>query len=122
MKQALFNICVNAVQAMPDGGELWVEVSAPVSDAADKLKIMIKDTGPGIAPERRNRIFDPFYTTKPDGVGMGLSISHRVITDHGGSVQFSNSSTGTVFEIYLPLPAIEGGEKVETGSVRVFQK
>jgi PAS domain S-box-containing protein len=122
MKQALFNICVNAVQAMPDGGELWVEVSAPVSDAADKLKIMIKDTGPGIAPERRNRIFDPFYTTKPDGVGMGLSISHRVITDHGGSVQFSSSSTGTVFEIYLPLPAIEGGEKVETGSVRVFQK
>lgn len=120
MKQALFNICVNAVQAMPGGGELWVDVcllpervpagkslssstgGSPDSAAAGKLKIMIKDTGTGIAPEQQNRIFDPFYTTKPDGVGMGLSISHRIITDHGGSVQFFSNSTGTVFEIYLP--------------------
>ena len=67
----------------------------------DRVKI-IKDTGTGIDPVERDRIFDPFFTTKVDGIGIGLSISHRIITDHGGNVQFSSSSNGTIFEIYLP--------------------
>ena len=68
----------------------------------DRVKIIIKDTGTGIDPVERDRIFDPFFTTKVDGIGIGLSISHRIITDHGGNVQFSSSSNGTIFEIYLP--------------------
>jgi len=142
LKQALLNICLNAVQAMPDGGELGIEVLAlkgshdthdtrgahgtydmthdthgrgmpslqvagqvtalSANPSFDRVKIIIKDTGTGIDPVERDRIFDPFFTTKVDGIGIGLSISHRIITDHGGNVQFSSSSNGTIFEIYLP--------------------
>lgn len=123
LKQALLNICLNAVQAMPDGGVLEIEVlalkgshgrkmpshqaagqvtSSTVNPSFDRVKIIIQDTGTGIDPGEKDRIFDPFFTTKPDGMGIGLSISHRIITDHGGNVQFSSSNNGTIFEIYLP--------------------
>ncbi|RJX27997.1 MAG: PAS domain-containing protein [Dethiobacter sp.] len=112
LKQALFNICLNGIQAMPGGGELRVEIlpvmvlageTAGVLSPGKKVKIVIEDTGIGISSPEKEKIFDPFFTTKADGVGIGLSISHRVITSHGGSIQVrSSKGEGTVFEIYLP--------------------
>lgn len=111
LKQALLNICLNGIQAMPQGGELEVEAFTAEEAAAEaagdaftrEIKILIKDTGPGIAPHQKERIFDPFFTTKPDGVGIGLSISHRIITDHKGSIKLKSEGKGTTFEISLPV-------------------
>jgi len=111
LKQALLNIFLNGIQAMPQGGELEVEAFVGEEACFDttrglkrNLKILIKDTGPGIPPELKERIFDPFFTTKPNGVGIGLSISHRIITDHKGSIKLNGEGRGAVFEITLPLP------------------
>jgi PAS domain S-box-containing protein len=112
LKQALLNICLNGIQAMPEGGELEVEIFSVEKPAVEagrgalpqrKVKILIKDTGTGIDPRQKERVFDPFFTTKTEGIGIGLSISHRIITDHGGTVQFNSSLKGTVFEICLPV-------------------
>lgn len=111
IKQALFNICLNGVQAMRQGGELdvqlmperWEDNFNLTKPAGEKgVKIMIKDTGPGIPAEIRHRVFDPFFTTKGDGMGMGLSLSHNILSAHGGTIQFSSNGEGTVFEIYIP--------------------
>ncbi|MEW5920052.1 MAG: ATP-binding protein [Bacillota bacterium] len=112
IKQALFNICLNGIQAMRDGGELniqlmpalWEEKFSGMRPAGKKeVKIVIKDTGPGIPGEIRHRIFDPFFTTKADGMGMGLSLSHKILSAHGGTIQFSSNGEGTLFEIYIPV-------------------
>ncbi|MDO9533980.1 MAG: ATP-binding protein [Bacillota bacterium] len=109
IKQALLNICLNGIQAMPGGGELRVEIASlhsPQKNSHDSarrmVKIGIQDTGMGISPKQKEKIFDPFFTTKAEGVGIGLSISHRIIADHGGTVQFRSDENGTVFEIALP--------------------
>ncbi len=99
LKQALLNICLNSVQAMPNGGKLIV--GARYSDSS--LIIKIEDTGPGIADSIREKIFDPFVTNKADGVGLGLSICHKIISAHGGRIILkSDESTGSRFEIVLP--------------------
>ncbi len=99
LKQALLNICLNSVQAMPNGGRLIV--GALYSDSG--LTIYIEDTGPGIADSIRDKIFDPFVTYKADGVGLGLSICHKIISAHGGRIILkSDESTGSRFEIVLP--------------------
>jgi PAS domain S-box-containing protein len=99
LKQALLNICLNSVQAMPNGGKLIV--GARYSDSS--LIINIEDTGPGIADSIREKIFDPFVTNKADGVGLGLSICHKIISAHGGRIILkSDESTGSRFEIVLP--------------------
>jgi len=109
IKQALLNICLNGIQAMPGGGELRVGIASqfsPQKNSHDSdrqmVKIAIQDTGMGISPKQKEKIFDPFFTTKADGIGIGLSISHRIITDNGGTVQFNSDENGTVFEIALP--------------------
>ena len=100
LKQAFFNICLNAVQAMIRGGSLKVKISR---ESNAKIRVSVQDTGPGISSQEMERIFDPFFTTKFDGVGIGLSISKKIITEHGGTVHLSSSSQGTTFEIYLPF-------------------
>lgn len=113
LKQALLNICLNGAQAMPGGGELRVEVLPPVAEEAfsensssvladQRVTIRIQDTGIGISAQQKERVFDPFFTTKSNGVGIGLSISHKIITEHGGTVRFHSDREGTVFEICLP--------------------
>jgi len=116
LKQAVFNICLNSIQAMPEGGELRVSVlSVPAADdesagavaPGGKVKILIEDTGVGISAHQKDKVFDPFFTTKADGVGIGLSISHKIIGDHGGTIQIrSGDGEGAAFEICLP-PGIE---------------
>src|SRR6202162_883659 len=100
LKQALINLLVNAIDAMNGGGQLFVSLRR---DAA-MAEIEIRDTGRGIAPEHRQRIFQLFFTTRPGGRGIGLASTFRTITLHNGSIAFdSEVGRGTEFRIALPL-------------------
>lgn len=100
LELALLNLITNALDAMPDGGTLAIVVSpAPAG-----VRIEVRDTGTGIAPELLPRIFDPWVTTKSagHGSGLGLSITHDVVTSHGGTITVASESGGAAFTIELP--------------------
>jgi two-component system NtrC family sensor kinase len=100
---------LNAVQAMSSGGRLTVRSSRVL----ESIGIDIEDTGPGIPPEHLNRIWDPFFTTKPigQGTGLGLSITHRIVTRHGGRIAVDSApGQGARFRIELPIHG-PGGEE-----------
>lgn len=112
LHQVLMNICLNSVQAMKTGGSLRVEIPAQetVRDGRTLAALRISDTGPGIAPEHLNRVFDPFFTTKEvgEGIGMGLSVSRRIVEEHGGFIEAANHSEGgAVFTVWLPKTETE---------------
>lgn len=101
LRASILNLCVNAIQAMPEGGILKVKLSRD-----DDLRAVIKvsDTGVGIPPENIKKIFSPFFTTRPDGNGFGLSEVHKTIQSHEGTIDVdSEPGKGTVFTIHLPL-------------------
>jgi hypothetical protein len=100
MKQAILNVVVNAIQAMPHGGELRIECAVRDEEA----EIRISDTGVGIPPELRDKIFRLYYTTKPEGSGIGLAMTFRIVQLHDGSIDFtSEPGAGTTFVLRLPL-------------------
>jgi two-component system sensor histidine kinase PilS (NtrC family) len=101
MRQAIWNLCLNATEAMPDGGELGV--TARVHD--NRLCLELSDTGAGIPGEDLEHVFEPFFSTKAGGSGLGLAVVHRIVQDHGGSVDVrSTGGTGTTFTLRLPRP------------------
>jgi signal transduction histidine kinase len=109
LKQVYMNILLNAKQAMAGGGELTITTAA--DPRRGSLTIAFADTGQGIAPDKRDRIFDPFYTTRKagKGTGLGLSISYGIIKDHGGDIQVeSTAGQGSCFRLVLPLEAGDG--------------
>lgn len=98
-RQILWNLCLNAVEAMPDGGEL--RVSAAVHGQA--LEVSVSDTGDGIGAGDLSHVFEPFFSTKPEGTGLGLALVHRIIQDHGGEIDVrSTPGLGTTFTLTLP--------------------
>lgn len=100
LKQALMNLFVNAVEAMPGGGLLTVSLAR----RGELAEIQITDTGRGIAPEHRQRVFQLFFTTRPKGSGIGLASTFRTVQLHNGSIDFdSEVGRGTTFRIELPL-------------------
>jgi PAS domain S-box-containing protein len=100
IKQALVNLIKNAIQAMTKGGVLTVQTDPGV----DGVVVSVGDTGGGIPQEQINRIFEPFYTTKKKGTGLGLMIVQRIVRDHNGRMDLeSHVGKGTVFRIWLPL-------------------
>jgi signal transduction histidine kinase len=100
MRQALLNLIINALQAMPDGGQVEVLASA---DSPESVEVIIRDTGCGIAPEHLSKLFDPYFTTKVRGFGLGLSIVERIVQEHGGSIVVkSQPGKGASFIITLP--------------------
>jgi nitrogen-specific signal transduction histidine kinase len=103
IEQVVLNLITNAAEAMKNfGGEKSIELKTYKSKAS--MNISIWDSGPGIPIESQLKIFDPFYTTKSNSSGIGLSICHRIITDHGGKLKFSSSRRdGTEFIIELPI-------------------
>jgi signal transduction histidine kinase len=102
LTQVLVNLVVNAVQAMPKGGELKVETST----GEEHISLVVEDTGAGMSDEVIKKLFIPFFTTKDidEGTGLGLSVVHGIVTSHGGTIKVdSKLGRGTRFEIKLPL-------------------
>jgi two-component system sensor histidine kinase PilS (NtrC family) len=98
-RQAVWNLCLNAVDAMPDGGELRVSVAAE----GGVLRVSVADTGEGIAPVDLPQVFEPFFSTKTAGSGLGLALVHRIVRDHGGWVDVrSTPGSGTTFTLCFP--------------------
>ncbi len=106
LQEVLLNLILNACQAMgQQGGKLMLSASR-ISETQIELKAA--DTGPGIPPGVLPKIFDPFYTTKPSGTGLGLFVSQRIIKSHGGSIGVESvEGRGTCFTIYLPVWKME---------------
>lgn len=102
LRQAFFNLCLNAIEAMPNGGRLNIKIEEETEEKF--VKIYFSDEGPGILPRDREHLFEPFYTTKERGVGLGLAISSRIVKDHGGDISVENNVVhGATFVVTLPL-------------------
>lgn len=100
LKQVLLNLMINAIQATPDEGEVLVS-AVPRND---RVLIQVKDEGCGIDAADRDRIFDPFFTTKESGTGLGLSVTHQIVEQHGGILTAdTNPGKGMTFSVSLPL-------------------
>jgi signal transduction histidine kinase len=100
LRQALLNLAINAIQAMPHGGTLRL-TCAPAS--AGRVEVRVEDTGLGIKPEHLSRIFDLYFTTKDHGTGIGLSMVFRIIQLHDGEIEVqSTPGRGTMFRVLLP--------------------
>jgi two-component system sensor histidine kinase HydH len=100
MNQIFLNLYLNAIQAMDEGGVLTSDLSR---DGAKEIKIVISDTGKGIARKDLGKVFDPYYTTKPSGTGLGLAIVHRIVEAHQGDIKVeSKQGKGTTVTIILP--------------------
>ncbi len=105
IKQVLLNMINNAVESMSGGGTLTVETMVE----NDYVKINITDTGIGMTAEITQNIFTPFFTTKAEGTGVGLAVSHKIVDDHGGSIEVKSSlQEGSTFSIYLPITQWNG--------------
>ncbi len=110
LAHAFMNILLNAIQAMPDGGTLGIraEVASATpgmpETAAPAVRIRITDSGPGIPPENLDRVFEPYFTTKEGGTGLGLALAQKIIQEHQGTIRLeSQPGSGTTFTIALPL-------------------
>ena len=103
MEQVVLNILLNAIEAMPTGGTLEIDIEKAQRIGREMTRVEIKDTGIGIAPEDQARIFDPFFTTKAKGVGLGLSNVKKIIEAHDGIIEVdSQLHQGTSFRLLLP--------------------
>jgi len=98
LKRAAMNLVLNGAQAMPQGGRLTVALER----AGGRVRFTVSDTGTGVPPDLRDRIFEPFVTGRPDGVGLGLTLTKRIVEDHGGRIGFESSDRGSTFWIELP--------------------
>lgn len=102
MQQVLMNLLLNAIDAMPEGG--YLQVKTTCSRRPARVHISISDTGEGIAPDVMPQIFDPFYSSKAQGLGLGLYVVRTIVQEHGGTVEVeSQESQGTTFTVHLPL-------------------
>jgi signal transduction histidine kinase len=107
LQQVILNLIVNAVEAMtpPTDGPRDLLISTEKAEP-DGVLVVLRDTGPGLSPASMEHVFDAFYTTKPGGMGMGLSISRSIIEAHGGRLwAAANVPRGAVFEFTVPCEA-----------------
>jgi PAS domain S-box-containing protein len=104
MVQVFSNLVTNAFQAMPDGGELMIRAER----AGNKTRIQVADTGCGISPENLDKVFEPLFTTRARGIGLGLAISKSLVESNNGTITVeSEAGKGTTFTILLPAPGSE---------------
>jgi two-component system NtrC family sensor kinase len=111
--QVFLNIVINAVEAMPSGGDLHIETM--LSESGAWAVVRFHDTGAGIPQEQIANLFEPFYTTKADGTGLGLAISYGIVERHGGEIDVSSQpGKGTTFVVRLPMRPIAESSKAPT--------
>lgn len=112
LKAAFLNLFLNAAEAMPGGGRLRVATACNgAGGAATAIRVSVADTGPGVPEEVRSRIFQPFFSTKPQGTGFGLSVALRTVEEHGGKLELAadpGAESGAVFVVELPLVSETG--------------
>ncbi|MGO9389133.1 ATP-binding protein [Rhodoblastus sp.] len=104
LKQVFLNLSINAVEAMNDVDDGPRELLIKTTKSGpDSISVAVQDSGPGIDPEDSKRVFEDFYTTKPDGLGIGLSICCSIVEAHGGKLTVTaNALRGAIFEFTLP--------------------
>lgn len=114
-EQVFVNLVVNAYEAMgPEGGKLRVTIAPTVSDGSRNIEIDFEDTGPGVPEEIREQIFNPFFTTKKTGVGLGLSLVSKIVDEHGGSIRvIAEPGRGARFRVLLPAAPEPSGKTGE---------
>ncbi len=116
VRQAITNLISNAIDVMPDGGNLSVSTYAEELYHADFVVVEVRDTGQGLAKDAMEMLFEPFYTTKEIGVGtgLGLSICKKIMDEHNGLI-FVDSEllNGTSFKMYFPYQSRENGSKIK---------
>lgn len=131
LSRVISNLVINAVQAMPEGGTIKITVKNVDVKAKEGLPLQegkyafieIKDQGVGIPEENLGKIFDPFYTTKKEGSGLGLAVVYSIIKHHGGYIGVSSKiNEGTTFQIYLPSVDIKLSSIVEKAGDENFMK
>jgi two-component system, NtrC family, sensor histidine kinase HydH len=103
MRQALLNLSINALEAMPEGGEFHVSWK----QEEDEVVIALRDTGPGIQDSIKKRIFDPYFSTKNSGSGMGLAFCDKIVRQHSGSIDLDTNPHGSTFYVKLPIRSNE---------------
>ncbi len=107
IQQVILNLIMNAIDSMPDGGSLFLDIA--YGENSGGVKIKVRDTGVGMTSEQINRLFEPFQTTKEDGLGLGLYICKQIIDDHNGSLKVrSEAGKGTEFSLWLPDNTLTG--------------
>jgi PAS domain S-box-containing protein len=103
LQQVLLNLVMNAIEAMSSVADRPRELIITTGNIADQVVVSVEDSGPGLDPKAASRIFEPFYTTKPAGMGMGLSICRSILQNHGGQLwATANDGRGTTFHFSLP--------------------
>ncbi len=102
LRQVVLNLVTNALQAMPAGGVLRCETRGLAGRGAE---LLVSDTGPGVAPEARARLFEPFFTTRAAGAGLGLALCREIVAQHGGRVGLDDrpGQPGATFRVFFPL-------------------
>jgi signal transduction histidine kinase len=107
VEQVLLNLLLNAVEASPGGRAVRIETGTK----EDAVQITVADEGPGIPESVRDHVFDPYFTTKPTGSGLGLSVSREVVSHHDGELRFESNGRGTAFVLRLPAQRSDSLEK-----------
>lgn len=126
LQQACINLFLNAVEAMGNGGVLTVSTcntdgadprkGDPVRQPARRIELRVRDSGPGLSADERARLFQPFFTTKPHGTGLGLVITRRIVEEHDGDISVRSSpGEGSTFVLSLPLAATGAVEQAPAG-------
>jgi signal transduction histidine kinase len=99
LKQVFLNLVTNAVQAMEgSGGTIFIKTHG----SGEYVEVSVSDTGPGIPASDLSKVFDPFFTKRAEGTGLGLTIVHRIIDEHEGHIEVESGPGGTVFNVTLP--------------------
>jgi two-component system, cell cycle sensor histidine kinase and response regulator CckA len=120
---AFENILKNAVEALPDGGKIMVcadnvhidsSMPLPLADG-EYIRVSVSDTGAGIPLGNKAKVFDPFFTTRPNGQGLGLPLAYAAVRQHGGHITLDSDNSGTTVSMYLPCPGRTSTEKPEKG-------
>ena len=98
LTRALMNLLLNALEAIPDSGDVKVNLR----QANQTVAIEVHDSGPGLSEDQQKHLFEAFYTTKPDGTGLGLAVSRELVEEMGGTLTGKNGSPGATFVVELP--------------------